>query len=669
MKRLLAAAVAMGVAAACTNDPYPSGDAGARVLYVPYAQAPKTLDPQVGYSVYDHEVSANVYETLLEYHYLKRPYELIPGLAIAVPGPQPLADGRVAYRFELRRGVLFARDPCFELDGDGREQRELVAADFVFAIQRIADPKVGSPVLATFDKIAGLAEFGKRLAELREKDPGFEKLRIDEQYARAGPIEGLQAPAPDRLEITLTAAYPQILYWFAMPFTSPVPWEAVAYYDGEDGRPAFAEHAVGTGPFRITRYDKRSRITLDRNPDWYGVLNPEWHAPAATYPSDGSAADAARGLLAADAVGRPLPFVDRVEMRFEKESIPAFTKFMQGYYDRSRIPNESFDKATSDGALSPAMEALGMQLERTVKLGTYYVGFNMLDPVVGAAGGERARKLRQAMSLAIDTDEFLRVFLNGRGIPAQSPLPPGLFGYDADYRNPFRRFDPDRARELLVEAGYPEGVDPATGRALQISFDTGDTSVQSQLRYQFLVESWRRLGLDVTVAATPYNQFQDKVRRGAHQIYFWGWMADYPDPENFLFLLWSAMGQTKSGGPNSSNFDDPRYDALFEVMRNRGNDAERLAAIDAMRALLEVERPWIELFHPEDYALTQGWLHNVKATGLTVPIWKYYDVDAPLRAGERVAWNQPIRWPAYALAGALVLVILPGVATYLRERH
>jgi len=273
------------------------------------------------------------------------------------------------------------------------------------------------------------------------------------------------------------------------------------------------------------------------------------------------------------------------------------------------------------------------------------------------------------MSVAIDTDEFLRVFLNGRGIPAHSPLPPGLFGYDAEYRNPFRRFDPDRARALLAEAGYPDGIDPATDRALRLSFDTGDTSVQSQLRYQFLVESWRRLGLDVEIAATPYNQFQDKVRRGAHQIYFWGWVADYPDPENFLFLLWSAMGQTASGGPNSSNFADPRYDALFESMRNRDNDAERLAEIAEMRALLEVERPWIELFHPEDYALTQGWLHNVKATGLSVPVWKYYDVDAPLRAEQRVAWNRPIRWPVYALAGIFMLLVAPGVATYLRERH
>ena len=674
---LRAAALAACVIAslACSNDPYPSADANAHVLYMPYPEAPKTLDPQVAYSVYDHEVLSNVYETPLEYHYLKRPYELIPGLVTAVPEPRALGDGRVVYTFKLRRGVRFASDPCFALGGAGRTQRELVASDLVFALQRIADPKVGSPVLVTFSKIVGLAEFGKRLATLREDDPAFAALRIDEQYRRAGPIEGLNwkvtddLKVTDVLDVTLDAPYPQILYWFAMPFTAPVPWEAVAWYDGEEGRDGFAEHAVGTGPFRIARYQKRSRIVLERNPDWYGAVHPEWRAPAATYPSEGEAGDAGRGLLAPAAVGRALPFVDRVEMRFEKEAIPVFTKFLQGYYDRSRIPKESFDKAASGGVLSPAMAALGMRLERTVTLGTYYVGFNMVDPVVGNAAGERSRKLRQAMSLAIDADEFLRVFLNGRGIPANSPLPPGLFGYEEDYRNPFRSVDLERARSLLAAAGYANGVDPGTGRALRLSFDTGDTSVQARLRYQFLVESWRRLGLDVEIAATSYNQFQDKVRRGAHQLYFWGWVADYPDPENFLFLLWGPMGQTRGGGPNSSNFADPRYDALFDAMKNRGNDAERLATIRAMRALLEIERPWIELFHPEDYALTQGWLHNAKATGLTVPIWKYYDVDAATRAERRVAWNQPVRWPAFAIAGLGVVLLVPGVATYLRERH
>src|SRR5690606_10344311 len=119
--------------------------------------------------------------------------------------------------------------------------------------------------------------------------------------------------------------------------------------------------------------------------------------------------------------------------------------------------------------------------------------------------------------------------------------------------------------------------------------------------------AWRKqLGLDVGIAATSYNQFQDKVRRGAYQLFMWGWIADYPDPENFLFLLWSEMGQTQSGGPNTANFSDPRFDELFLAARDRPNDAERMAGIVAMRDLLETERPWIELFHPEDYALLHG---------------------------------------------------------------
>src|SRR5690606_839509 len=108
------------------------------------------------------------------------------------------------------------------------------------------------------------------------------------------------------------------------------------------------------------------------------------------------------------------------------------------------------------------------------------------------------------------------------------------------------------------------------------------------------------------LAATTYNQFREKVRKGAYQIIMWGWIADYPDPENFLFLLWSEMSQTRSGGPNSANFADPRYDALFERMKTRENDATRLDLIAEMRALLERERPWIELFHPEEYALLHG---------------------------------------------------------------
>ena len=167
------------------------------------------------------------------------------------------------------------------------------------------------------------------------------------------------------------------------------------------------------------------------------------------------------------------------------------------------------------------------------------------------------------MSLAIDSAEYSRLFQNGRGLSAQSPLPPGLFGYDADYENPFRKTDLDRARRLVAEAGYPDGIDPATGQPLRLTFDTPDTSAQGKLRFQWFANQWRKVGLDVRVEATNYNKFQDKVRNGAYQIFMWGWVADYPDPENFLFLLTSDMARSVNNGPNTANFQNAGFDRLF----------------------------------------------------------------------------------------------------------
>jgi ABC-type transport system substrate-binding protein len=472
------------------------------------------------------------------------------------------------------------------------------------------------------------------------------------------------------LEVVLHEPYPQLLYWFAMPFTAPVPVEAVAYYDGEGGRPLFNEHPVSTGPFQLTRFEKHNRVVLERNPNWYGALHPEWRAPGTIYPTSGESGDAEAGLLHADYAGKPLPFLERVEFRMEKEDIPGFNKFLQGYYDASGIIQESFDRAIQQGRLSPEMEARGMALAKTVDPDIFYIGFNMGDPVVGTPARHRGRKLRQAMSLAIDSVEFSRVFMNGRGVPAQSPLPPGIFGYDEGYTNPYRKPDLARAQVLLEEAGYPGGIDPRTERPLRLTFDTGDPSTRGRLTYQFFIDAWRRIGLDVELVATNYNAYQDKLRDGAYQIYFYGWVADYPDPENFLFLLWGANASAKNpGAPNVSNFTDARFDALFVAMKNMPNSPERMQRIAQMRAILERERPWIELFHREVYALYHGWIHNVKPAGLSLPNSKYIDVDPRARSRAREAWNEPITWPAWALAAAFTLLAAPAVTTYLRERQ
>jgi ABC-type transport system substrate-binding protein len=663
------AGLAIALLAACSNNPYPDADDTRKVRYRALPGPTKTLDPAVSYSSLEHQITANVYETLLEYHYLKRPYTLMPGLAEAVPEPELLADGRVRYRFELRAGIRFQNDPCFELGGAGRTTRAVTVADIVFELMRIADPAVTSPVIATFAKIEGFRGFSERLAQLREADAEFDRLRIDEQYARAGDIAGLQAHGDHELVMTLSEPFPQILYWFAMPFTTPVPWEAVVYYDGEDDRPFFKDHPVGAGPFLVSRFDQRSRIDLVRNENWYGAEHPEWRAPGTIYPAEGEAIDVEEGRLVADYVGRQLPFIDRIEFRMETENIPAFNKFLQGYYDASGIVHESFDKIVQEGGLSPEMAARGMKLEKSVDPDIYYIGFNMDDSVVGVPAGARGRRLRQAMSLAVDVEEYTRVFNNGRGVPAQSPIPPGIFGYEADYRNPYRQRDLARAKELLAAAGYPDGIDPETSKPLRLSFDLGDTSTQARLRFQFFVDGWARLGLDVEVAATNYNKFRQKVKEGAYQIFMWGWIADYPDPENFLFLLWGEMAQAKSGGPNTANFDLARFNELFLVMKDLANGPRRLEVIREIRQILERERPWIELFHRESYVLYHSWMRNVKPAGLSLPAEKYVDLDPEQRSRVRRQWNEPVRWPAYALVALVAAIIVPGVRTYLRERQ
>jgi len=654
---------------ACTNNPYPDADDKLKILYKSYVEAPRTLDPAVAYTTNAHAITGEVYDTLLEYHYLKRPYELIPALAAALPQIKTLKDGWTSYRFVLRQGLFYQDDPCFELDGPGRQTREVVMEDVAFELMRLADPAVNSPVVEPMSNIQGFAAFSQRLAEKRESDPAFADRPVREQYAEVGPMEGVRVEDRYTLVLNVDSDYPQILYWFAMPFTAPVPWEAVEYYDGEDGRPSFADHPVGAGPYMLTEYEKQSRFVLEANPNWYGAQHPEWKAPAATYPTEGEPGDLEAGRLNPDVAGQPLPFIRRIEFSREKESIPYFNKFMQGYYDAAGVIKESFDEVIHEGRLSDEMVEMGISLEKSVQPSVFYIGFNMDDPTVGKDSGARGRKLRQAMSLVVDTEEYTRLFSNGRGIPAQSPLPPGLFGYDPDYVNPYREVDLERARELLREAGYPDGIDPETGKPLELTFDTPDTSAQGRLRFEFFTRAWRQLGINVKIEATNYNQFQEKVRNGAYQLFMWGWIADYPDPENFLFLLWSEMARSQSGGPNTSNFQDPRYDELYLEMKGLPNGPRRDEAIQEMIAILATERPWIELIHSESYSLFHDWLKNVKPMGMSTPMTKYKDLDPVSRATRRHDWNQPILWPLYVGLALVVILIVPGIFTFMRERQ
>jgi ABC-type transport system substrate-binding protein len=657
------------VGSGCTNDPYPDADRGKRIVYSSFSEAPKTLDPAVAYTTAEHVVTGNVYDTLLEYHYLKRPYELIPALAEAVPTAETLPNGHQRYRFKLRPGILFHADPAFALSQKGRLTREVTAADVAFQLARLADPAVNSPVAGTFADVLGFVAFGKRLAERRKADPAFARLPAHEQYKSVGGIKGVVMTGEREIEIILETPNPQLLYWFAMPFTTPMAWEAVAYYDGKEGRANLSDRAVGTGPFRLALYEKQHRFTLVRNEAWYGrKASSPADAPGAFFPTEIDKEDIDARRIDPAYAGRRLPFLDELRFTREKESIPRFNKFLQGYYDDSGVIKESFDAVIVEGDLSPEMKARGISLDKEVEPSVFYIGFNMEDPVIGAPAGDKGRKLRQAMSLAIDVEDYLRLFTNGRGVAAQTPIPPGLFGYDKDYRNPFRLPDLKKARELLAEAGYKGGIDPATGRPLRLSFDVGNTTAEALLQYEHHVVAWRQIGLDVQINATTYNQFQDKVRRGAYQIFAWGWIADFPDPENFLFLLICENARSKNNGPNTAGFCNPEFDDLYRAMKVLPNSERRRELIGRMVKILETERPWIELYHREDYGLRHAWMLNAKSMGISVPINKYEDVAPDVRRRLQAEWNAPVRWPLYLLLAALAAAVVPAVRTYYRER-
>ena len=652
----------------CSNNPFPLQNDTFKIIYMGFDTAPKTLDPAVGYtSGMSSYIRGSVCETLVEYDYLKRPYELIPGLAESVPLPETNPDGSISYRFKVRQGVYFHSDPCFKLSGAGQTTREMTAADFEFELKRTADPDVLCPVISPLENIRGLHDFMATLRQRRLDDKSFAALPINEQYAEMGSISGIKVSNKFELEIILEKPYPQILYWMAMPFTAAVPWEAVVYYNGENGRPQFRDHPVGTGPYYLSKYDKEFRIVLELNHEWYGFQHPEWKAPSAIFPDN--PADNDDGQDYSEYSGRTLGFIERFEFRREKESVSTFSKFMQGYYDSAGISKERFDTIVVENELSPEMKARGIRLEKNVALHIGYLGFNMLDPDIGSPAGEKARKLRQAMSLAVDFVEYSRIFMNGRGIPAQSPIPPGIFGYDPDYVNPYRTPDIKRAKAILTEAGFTNGIDPETGSPLKLTFDVMGTSSSSLMAYQFYVNAWRSLGLDVRIKATNYNQFQEKVRNGAYQIFTWGWLADYPDPENFLFLLYSEMARTKNNGPNSANFENKKFDELFLAMRCRNNDPERYRICREMIKIIEDECPWIPLVHSEDYGLYHAWYKNVKPGGLSSPTFKYLDIDPALRDAYQKKHNQPIMWPLYVGLLLFLAVSAPAVVTFYRERQ
>jgi ABC-type transport system substrate-binding protein len=714
MRSILSGSLLLGMGlaflAGCSdswNNPYPGSDPEANALYSAFSARPKHLDPARSYSSNEVEFTGQIYEPPLQYHFLKRPYTLIPLTAERVPKPRyvdaaghALPDAAPAaqiaesvYEVRIRPGIRYQPHPAFAQDEAGRYRyhaltaadiarqtrigdfghtgtRELVAADYVYQIKRLANPRLSSPIFGLMSEhIVGLKELGAALEQAAKDTPGV-VLNLDDY-----PLAGAEVVDRYSYRLRIKGKYPQFIYWLAMPFFAPVPWEAEAFY----AQPGMADRnltldwqPVGTGPFYLAENDPNRRMVLKKNPHFHGEL----------YPTEGSDEDRRSGLLV-DA-DKLLPFIDQAVFSLEKETIPYWSKFLQGYYDSSGISSDSFDQAVQfsaggDPQLTDSMRNQDIHLITAVEASLWYVGFNMLDPVVGGLSGDR-QKLRQALSIAFDYDEFISIFLNGRGIPAQGPIPPGLFGYVEGLvgLNPYVyeahagqivRRPIDAAKKLLAEAGYPNGRHVKTGEPLVLYFDTMASGPDAKSRLDWMKKQLDKLNVQLVVRGTDYNRFQDKIRKGNAQLFEWGWNADYPDPENFLFLLYGPNKKVGAGGENAANYDNPEFNRLFERMKDMDNGPARQAIIDQMLEIVRRDAPWIFAYYPKSFGLRHGWVQNVKPNLMANNTLKYRRIDPRLREARREEWNRPVLWPIILLVAALAAVIAPAAIAWRRHER
>ena len=514
--------------------------------------------------------------------------------------------------------------------------------------------------------IAGFSEFIDRHAGLGTSD-------VDYRLLRAAKMSGVEVLSRYRYQVLVHGKYPQFLYWLAMPFFAPMPWEADVFYSYPERiarNITLDVYPVGTGAFMLTENNPNAIMRLARNPVFRGE----------SYPVDGEAGDAASGWLADSA--RTMPFIDGAVYILEKESIPEWSKFLQGYYDVSGVSSDNFEQAVqvrNEGvSVGPELDRLGISLATTPTPSIFYVAFNMTDAVVGGID-ERGRVLRQAISIAVDFEEFISIFRNGRGQVAHSPIPPGIFGHDASDFNPVTHYLDDagtvvrrplgEAFDLLAAAGYEGGIDPATGKPLVLYFDTAITGPDGRSLLNWLVKQFKKLNIQLVVRATDYNRFREKLRIGDAQIFMFGWNADYPDPENFMFLLYGDNAQVHNGGPNSANYISPEFDELFVQMRTMEPGDMRQQLIGDMHDVLRQDAPWIFGFFPLAYTLYHSWYGNAKPHPMANNTLKYKSIDQQLRVASRLRWNEP-RWHGLAavLAG-IVLVLVVLVRRMQRQRN
>ena len=533
----------------------------------------------------------NIFDTLLQYDHLARPIKLQPRAAVALPDIS--ADGKT-YSFKLKRGITFTDHPAFK-----GKKRELVAADYVYSMKRLLDPANRAKWQFLLDgKIEGLNE----LADEAKKSGKFD-------YDK--PIRGLEAVDTHTLVIRLKAPDYNLSYILAMPATSALAREMVEQYGL-----AVAEHPIGTGPFRLKEWRRSSRITLEANPDFR-----EQYFESAGGDGKNDAA------IAAHLKGKRLPLVKLIEVDIIDEDQPRWLAFVGAEHDYIRpIPPPLADAALPGGKLAPNLVRAGVTTTPDEIAWLTYTTFNMEDKTIGGYTPERIA-LRRAMSMAFPVQDEIAIIEKGQAQEAWSPIARGMAGF-VDEKASFHEYNPARAKALLDTYGFVDRDgdgwrEMPDGSPLVIDHaSVPDQRVRS--RNELWGRAMERIGIRMTFSKVEkLPELRKLATLGKIPMFSYGWIADYPDGENFLQLFWSKS----IGGANYTLFSRPEFDALYERIKVMPDSPERTGLYQKMVHILWVYNPWRVNTLKQGTALMYPWVLGYKKHPFGHEPWRYLDVD------------------------------------------
>lgn len=584
----------LGAAAACAQAPAAAA-VPQKVLRYAFRIAETGFDPPQITDLYSRTIAANIYDAPLEYEFLAQPVRVRPNTLAAMP--EVSADYKT-FTFRLKPGIWFAADEAFK-----GQRRELVAEDYVYSIKRHYDPRWKSGGVYLFEnaQILGMNELRK--AALAGKPFNYDR-----------PVEGLRTLDRYTFQVKLAKAAPRLLGLFNDPsLTGAVAREVVEYYGDR-----IHEHPVGTGPFRLTGWKRSSKMVLERNPDYRERY----------YDEQAPEGDERLQKAAAALKGRRLPMVDRVEVSIVEENQPRWLAFLNGEHDvLEEVPPEFINLAMPNNLLAPNLKKKGVQAVRYPRADVSISYFAMENPVVGGYTPEKVA-LRRAINLAVDLEQEIRLVRFGQAIPAQSPVAPGTFGYEPDFKSESSEFNRAKAKALLDLHGYVDRDgdgwrEQPDGQPLRIIYST-----QPDQQSRNLIQQWKKnmdaIGVQMEFQVAKWPENLKSSRAGKLMMWGVGWSANDPDGDTFLAL---GYGPNK-GQANHSRFDLAAYNALYERQALLPDGPERQAVMTEAKKVLVAYAPYKFHVHRIWTDLAQPWVKGYNRNVFMREFWRYVDVDA-----------------------------------------